>query len=114
MLNAHFTGSGEEPSRSSKPFWIDLLNPTSEERARVAAGYDIQVPPRESLQEIETSSRLRVDKGLLYVSMPLALQDEAAGFAPVPHSPVLLDALTPGAADIERSVRAAMRAGGAG
>jgi magnesium transporter len=84
MLNAHFTGSGEEPSRSSKPFWIDLLNPTSEERARVAAGYDIKVPPRESLQEIETSSRLRVDKGLLYVSMPLALEDEVAGFAPVP------------------------------
>jgi pyruvate dehydrogenase E1 component beta subunit len=37
-----------------------------------------------------------------------------AGFAPVPHSPVLLDALTPGAADIERSVRAAVRAGRAG
>jgi pyruvate/2-oxoglutarate/acetoin dehydrogenase E1 component len=37
-----------------------------------------------------------------------------AGFAPVPHSPVLLDALTPGAADIERSVRAAMRPGRAG
>ena len=84
MLNAHFTPLGEASSRSTKPFWIDLLNPTSEERARIAAGYGIKVPLRESLQEIETSSRLRADGALLYVSMPLALEDEVAGFAPVP------------------------------
>jgi magnesium transporter len=36
------------------------------------------------LQEIETSSRLRAEGQTLYVSMPLTLQDEAAGFAPVP------------------------------
>lgn len=33
-----------------------------------------------------------------------------AGFAPVPHSPVLLDALTPGAEEIGRAVRAVMKA----
>jgi acetoin:2,6-dichlorophenolindophenol oxidoreductase subunit beta len=32
-----------------------------------------------------------------------------AGFAPVPHSPVLLDALTPGVADVEHAVRTAMQ-----
>jgi magnesium transporter len=84
MLNAHFTESGEAPSRSGKAFWIDLLNPTSEESAQLAADYGVKVPLRESLQEIETSSRLRADGGLLYVSMPLALEDEVAGFAPVP------------------------------
>jgi pyruvate/2-oxoglutarate/acetoin dehydrogenase E1 component len=31
-----------------------------------------------------------------------------ARFAPVPHSPVLLDALTPGEEDVERAVRAAL------
>jgi pyruvate dehydrogenase E1 component beta subunit len=33
-----------------------------------------------------------------------------AGFAPVPHSPVLLDALTPGTDEITRAVRAVMKA----
>ena len=84
MLHAHSTESGEAHSLGSKPFWVDLLNPTSEETARVAADYHIEVPPRESLQEIETSSRLRSDGGVLYVSMPFALEDEGAGFAPVP------------------------------
>jgi magnesium transporter len=36
------------------------------------------------LQEIETSSRLRAEGKILYLSTPLALQDEAAGFAPIP------------------------------
>jgi pyruvate/2-oxoglutarate/acetoin dehydrogenase E1 component len=33
-----------------------------------------------------------------------------AAFAPVPHSPVLLDALAPGAEDVERAVREALKA----
>jgi magnesium transporter len=84
MLNSHFAESADTASRSAKPFWVDLLNPTSEEIARVAAEFGIQVPSRESLQEIETSSRLRADGQVLFVSMPLAIQDEAAGFVPVP------------------------------
>ena len=81
MLTAH-TSNG-------KPFWIDLLNPTSDEINQVAAEYGIEVPSRESLQEIETSSRLRADGQVLYASMPLAIQDQAAGFAPVPLGFVL-------------------------
>jgi magnesium transporter len=81
MLTAH-TANG-------KAFWIDLLNPTADEIARVAADYGIEVPSRESLQEIETSSRLRADGQVLYASMPLAIQDQAAGFAPVPLGFVL-------------------------
>jgi magnesium transporter len=84
MLHARSTESGEALSRTSKTFWVDLLNPTPAEMAQVAAEYGIEVPLRESLQEIETSSRLRADRGRLYVSMPLALEDEVAGFAPVP------------------------------
>src|ERR1700689_5883322 len=84
MLNAHSAKSSDVRSQSAKPFWIDLLNPTSDEIARVAAESGIRVPSRESLQEIGTSSRLRADGQVLYVSMPLTLQDEAAGFAPIP------------------------------
>jgi magnesium transporter len=81
MLTAH-TANG-------KAFWIDLLNPTSDEIMQVAAEYGIEVPSRASLQEIETSSRLRADGQVLYASMPLAIQDQAAGFVPVPLGFVL-------------------------
>jgi len=84
MLNAHIPEIAGPDSQRAKPFWIDLFNPTSDEIAQVAAETGIQVPSRHSLQEIETSSRLRADGQVLYVSMPLTVQDEAAGFVPVP------------------------------
>jgi magnesium transporter len=82
MLNAHTTKSGGAAAERAKVFWVDLLNPTSAEIAQVAAEYGLAVPSRESLQEIESSSRLRAEGQALYVSMPLAI--EAADFAPVP------------------------------
>jgi magnesium transporter len=63
---------------------VDLVNPTQDEAARVAAEYRIHVPSRESLQEVETSSRVRAEGQVLYVNMPLASQDASAGFAPLP------------------------------
>ena len=65
-------------------FWVDLLNPTPEEIARVSEKCGLQVPTREALQEIETSSRLRCDGQALYLSMPLAVHEGAAGVQPVP------------------------------
>jgi magnesium transporter len=89
MLTVHTNGASDIDTQGPKAFWIDLLNPTAEETARVAADYGIAVPSRESLQEIETSSRLRALDQVLYVSMPLAIQDESARFAPVPLGFVL-------------------------
>lgn len=83
MLNTLKTRRGD-PGTRDQPVWIDLLNPTPDETARVTAECGIQVPSREALQEVETSSRLRAEGRVLYVSMPLALQDAAAGFAPMP------------------------------
>jgi magnesium transporter len=84
MLTVHTEPASDKEARRPAAFWIDLLNPTAEEIAQVAADYGIAVPSRESLQEIETSSRLKAVGQVLYVSMPLAVQDESAGFAPVP------------------------------
>ncbi len=50
--------------------WIDLLVPTDEEAAFIERATGLHVPSREELSEIETSSRLRSDKGVLYLSMP--------------------------------------------
>jgi magnesium transporter len=84
MLKIHTTASSEAESPGPRPFWLDLLNPTTDEIARVGTEFGIQVPSRESLQEIETSSRLRAEGRVIFVSMPLAIQDDAAGFVPVP------------------------------
>jgi magnesium transporter len=81
MLITHGRASRDA---EAKPAWIDLLNPTADETARLKAESGIRIPSRESLQEIETSSRMRADGQVLYLSMPLALQDEAAGFLPIP------------------------------
>ncbi|HTV95418.1 MAG TPA: magnesium transporter CorA family protein [Steroidobacteraceae bacterium] len=85
MLTVH----GDTGAQGAKAFWVDLLNPTPPEIAQVAAAYGIEVPSRGSLQEIETSSRLKTAGSALYVSMPLAIQDEQAGFAPLPLGFVL-------------------------
>jgi magnesium transporter len=69
---------------TSRPIWVDLVNPTQDEVAKLAAEYRIRVPSRESLQEVETSSRVRAEGQVLYVNMPLASQDAAAGFTPLP------------------------------
>jgi len=84
MLNSYPICSDGSSNSKAETFWIDLLNPTPEETARVAADCGLQIPSRESLQEIEASSRLRIENNVLYVSMPLAIQDAATGLSPVP------------------------------
>jgi magnesium transporter len=89
MLTVHTDTTSDGGAHLPKAFWVDLLTPTADEVAQVAADYGIAVPSRDSLQEIETSSRLKAVGQVLYVSMPLAIQDERAGFAPVPLGFVL-------------------------
>jgi magnesium transporter len=84
MLKIHTLASADALSQGSRPLWFDLLDPSPDEVSQVAADSGIQVPSRASLQEIETSSRLRTEGSVLFASMPLSLQDESAGFAPVP------------------------------
>ena len=59
-----------------KPVWIDLLEPTAEERGRITSEYGLRVPSREALQEIESSSRLRAEGQVLTLSMPLTVPEE--------------------------------------
>src|SRR5450755_535074 len=84
MRNTYTTNSDSTESPRATAFWVDLFNPTAEETAQVENEYGLKVPSRESLQEIESSSRLKTEGQTLYVSMPLAIQYDAALFAPVP------------------------------
>ena len=88
MLNIYPAAGADRATRNSDAVWVDLFDPSPDEIARVSGECGVEVPSRESLQEIETSSRLRAEGTVLYLSMPLALQD-AAGFAPIPFGMIL-------------------------
>ena len=72
------------PGAVVKPVWIDLLQPTAEERDRIASEYGLRVPAREALQEIESSSRLQAEGHVLTLSMPLTVAEERPDPLPAP------------------------------
>jgi magnesium transporter len=70
MLKAYLS-EPQAQGVAAKPFWIDLLQPTDEERNHVATEHGLRIPTREQLEEIESSSRLQADGQVLTLSMPL-------------------------------------------
>src|SRR5688500_3496988 len=48
--------------------WLDLLEPTLEEERLVEARLGLDIPTREELREIESSSRLYEEAGALYLA----------------------------------------------
>ena len=56
--------------------WIDLLNPTDDEKSSVERALNIRIPTEASLNEIEASSRLIAQHDLLYLSSPAVRVDE--------------------------------------
>lgn len=50
--------------------WLDLKQPTEAERHQAAQAIGLEVPTEAELSEIETSSRLRVRNGTLFLSSP--------------------------------------------
>ena len=57
--------------------WIDLLRPTPSETGFVERSTGLHLPSIEDLSEIETSSRLRAQHGVLYLSTPLVYRANA-------------------------------------
>jgi magnesium transporter len=55
----------------SEAVWIDLLDPTDDERASVEQAAGLRVPTRAEIDEIEWSSRVFVEGGALYLSTPV-------------------------------------------
>ena len=51
--------------------WVDLLNPTADEIAFIRDRFGVDVPSRGQLEEIEATSRLRIEGETLYLSTPL-------------------------------------------
>lgn len=68
-LMAIDVAAGELPEGS---VWIDMLNPSREEEQFIEKLTGIEVPTREDMAEIESSSRLYIDKGSVYVTATIA------------------------------------------
>jgi len=51
--------------------WIDLLEPTEEERQRVEQATGLRLPTREDIEEIESSSRVYTEGPVAYLSTPV-------------------------------------------
>jgi magnesium transporter len=60
----------------SEVIWIDLLDPTDEEKGFVESRTHIQVPTMQALSEIEASSRLQVSRGVIYLSTPILARSD--------------------------------------
>jgi magnesium transporter len=89
MLVIYPPAPSEPGAKAHRPVWIDLLRPTPDEQALVESEHGIRVPTHAQLQEIETSSRLRVEDQTLLMSMPFGLQDDRNASGPLPLGFVL-------------------------
>src|SRR4051794_33107722 len=58
--------------------WIDLFNPTDHEKEFVQSRTGVRIPSVEALSEIESSSRLIVEHGTIYLSTPVVAQADTA------------------------------------
>ena len=55
--------------------WIDAFDPTSEETQMLAEALGTRIPTRDDLVEIESSSRLSVNDGVILMSLPATVRD---------------------------------------
>ena len=60
--------------------WIDLLNPTPEEERIVQQALRVEIPTREEMQEIESSSRLYREDDFLFLTAPFLYGAETDEF----------------------------------
>lgn len=64
-------GKGADVHAARKVSWLDLLDPTEDEKVNVERKYGLKLPSREELSEVESSSRIAEDNGVLFLSIPL-------------------------------------------
>jgi magnesium transporter len=90
MLTAYSTSARTEAAHvARKVSWLDLLDPTNEERASVESKFGLALPSREELSEVESSSRISEENGVLFLSMPIVSRAHAFDEAPSPVGFVL-------------------------
>ena len=71
LLTIHPGGARLAADLPPDAVWLDLLEGTEEEKEAVARATGFRVPTLESLQEIESSSRMAAEGEVLYLSLPV-------------------------------------------
>jgi magnesium transporter len=71
--------------------WLDLVAPTSEERAQVEKAYGLTLPTAEEAKEIEPSDRLYVEGGARFMTATILVHADA----PLPERASMTFILTP-------------------
>jgi magnesium transporter len=97
MIQAYTVENGQMVLRDGIPaaehlrgaVWIDLLNPTREEEAAVQDALRVEVPTREEMQEIESSSRLYKEEDDLFLTANFLYGMDAGEFGSTAISFVL-------------------------
>ena len=60
-----------EHKSGGRTVWVDLCEPSEEERQQACDDFGLDIPPREELEEIEFSSRLQYEDGVFTLSVPV-------------------------------------------
>jgi magnesium transporter len=60
-----------EHKSGGKTVWVDLCEPTEDERQKACDDFGLDIPPRSELEEIEFSSRLQYEDGIFTISVPV-------------------------------------------
>ena len=68
-----------EHKSGGKLVWVDLFNPTNEEIGRACTEYQLDIPPRAQLEEIEFSSRLQYEDEVFTISVPVTPHNKNGG-----------------------------------
>ncbi len=87
------------------PVWIDLVNPTAEEARAVKDMLRLEIPTREEMQEIESSSRLYRESEALFLTASFLYGVENGDYGSTPISFGLSKAVA-----ARRAVRPLLRA----
>lgn len=77
------------PEAMRRAGWIDLLQPTREEEHAVQDALGIEIPTREEMQEIESSSRLYREDDTLFLTANFLYGADSGEFSSTPISFVL-------------------------
>ncbi len=75
---------------SPDALWLDVIDPTDEERRQIEAVYRVALPTREEVREIEPSDRLYVEHGARFMTATILVHADA----PMPKSESMTFILT--------------------
>lgn len=89
MLTTYPAATAALSDAARTPSWVDMLDPTEADKAWVEEKYGFRIPSRRELSEIESSSRVSEENGVLYLSMPIVAYADALDQAPSPLGFVL-------------------------